>query len=51
MSSPFAVLLAYIGLLVMSSSFLYTSHFIWEGTNVSNITSFPAHSVYVFTNV
>ena len=29
----------------------YSSHFIWEETYISNITSFPALSVFINTNV
>ena len=29
----------------------YSCHFIWEEKNISNITSFPALSVFMFTNV
>ena len=29
----------------------YSCHFIWEETNISNFTSFPALSVFMYTNV
>ena len=29
----------------------YTCHFIWQETYISNITYFPALSVFMFTNV
>ena len=31
--------------------FYYTCNFIWEETYISNITSFPALSVFMSTNV
>ena len=30
---------------------IYSCHFIWEETYISNITSFPAISLFMFTNV
>ena len=52
MCSPFAV---FISIRRINSYviclFSYSCHFIWEETNISNITSFPALSVFMFTNV
>ena len=51
-SSPFAV---YISMHSMNCHVIcllnYSCHFIWEETYISNITSFPAVSVFMFTNV
>ena len=53
MTSPFA---AFIGIrrincyVISFLFFKYTSHFIWEETNISNNTSFSALSVFMFTN-
>ena len=30
---------------------IYSGHFIWEETYISNITSFPALSVFMYANV
>ena len=52
MSSPFAVVISMRRMNCYVICLLnYSCHFIWEETYISNITSFPALSVFMFTNV
>ena len=52
MCSPFAVFISIRRINCYVICLLnYSGHFIWEETYISNITSFPALSVFMFTNV
>ena len=48
MSSIFAVFISIHGINCLLN---YSCHFTWEETYINNITSFPALSVFMFTNV
>ena len=52
MSSTFAVFNSIRGINCYAICLLnYSCHFIWEEAYISSITSFPALSVFMFTNV
>ena len=52
MRSPFAVFIIIYRINCYVISLLhYSCHFIWEETYISNIASFSALSVFMFTNV
>ena len=52
MCSPFAVFICIHTINCYVICLLnYSCHFIWEEAYISNITSFPALSVFMYTNV